>query len=228
MTGEHPQREGLGQLGSFLLLLASADAAFILVHFLRDFPPFDSSRLFSVETDKGYAEIFQYVKISWITLLLGMLWWRRRGGIFFAWMLLFAYLLCDDAMQLHEHGGSVVARTWGFDGALGLRAKDFGELAVTGAAGLAFLLLLLVMYRRSETAAREASRRLAFYLGIVVFFGVVVDMIHILSGNDGSAAILGAVEDGGEMVAVSIVCWYALNLVESRDGARASLRQFVT
>lgn len=217
----------LRRVGIFLLLLVSADAVFVVVHFLRDFPPFDSSRLFSLETDKGYAEIFQYIKTFWIVLMLAMIWMRRREGIFLAWMLLFAYLLGDDSMQLHEHGGRVVARYWGFGNAFGLRAQDFGELAVSATIGLAFLALILFMYRRSGPAAREQSRTLGFYLGVVVFFGVFVDMLNILASDGAGGELLGAIEDGGEMFAISIVCWYVMNLLEGRESARTSLRQLL-
>jgi hypothetical protein len=225
MTQETPLSGSLSRFGIFLLLLVSADAAFVMVHLLRDFPPFDSSRLFSLETDKGYAEIFQYVKFFWIVLLLALIWLRRREGIFLAWMLLFAYLLGDDSMQLHEHGGHVLARLWGFNNALGLRGQDFGELAFSATVGLAFLVLILLMYWRSAPAARGQSRTLAFYLGIVVFFGVFVDVLHILARDVAGGELLGAVEDGGEMFAISIVCWYVMNLVEGRESGLTSLRQ---
>jgi hypothetical protein len=227
MAQENPLRASPVQFGIFLLLLVSADMAFVAVHFLRDFPPFDSSRLFSLETDKGYAEIFQYVKTWWIVVMLALIGWRGREGIYFAWMLLFAYLLGDDSMQLHEHGGHVIAKHWNFVNAFGLRGQDFGELAFSAIFGLGFLLLILSMYWRSTNETKAVSRRLAFYFGVIVFFGVFVDVLHILAGEGAGSDVLGAVEDGGEMFAVSIVCWYVMNLVEGGENVRTSLRQLM-
>ncbi len=215
------------QLGLFLLLLISADAAFVLVHLIRDHPPFFSDSLFSLEQERGFAETFQYVKIYWIAIMLAVVWWRTREGVYFAWMTLFAYLLCDDSLQIHERGGHAIAQIWGIQDALGLKAQDLGELVVVGTIGLILLLFLVVMYRRSTLDAMRASRKLMFYLGVLVFFGVFIDTLHsLLRGSRGNAA-LGVVEDGGEMLSVSIVCWYVMNLVERNGNAEVSLRRLI-
>jgi hypothetical protein len=41
----------------------------------------------------------------------------------------------------------------------------------------------------------------------LLFFGVFVDMIHIVLLDHAWTAVLGTVEDGGEMLAVSIAVW---------------------
>jgi hypothetical protein len=221
------QFEIASQLGIFLLLLMSADAAFVMVHLIRDYPPFYSDSLFSLEQDRGFAEMFQYVKTYWIAIMFAVVWWRTREGVYFAWMTLFAFLLCDDSLEIHERGGHAMAQIWGLQDALGLKAQDFGELVVTGAIGLILLLFLLVMHRRSTQEAMRASRKLMFYLGLLVFFGVFIDLLHSLfRGSSGSAA-LGVVEDGGEMFSVSIVCWYVMNLVERNGNAQVSLRLLI-
>ena len=54
------------------------------------------------------------------------------------WTLLYAYLLCDDAFQIHERGGGAIARYRNYEGAFRLTAQDFGELTVFGVFGLFF------------------------------------------------------------------------------------------
>lgn len=138
------QRLNLG--GIFLLLLISTDVAFILVHLLREIPlSMFARRLYSLETDRGYAEIFQYVKTYWVVILLGALAWRTRAYVYAGWALLFAYMLCDDALMIHERGGGAIASRWGFESRFGLRPQDFGELTVAGAFGLAFLVLIAAL-----------------------------------------------------------------------------------
>lgn len=217
--------ERRSQCGIFLLLLLSADLAFIVVHFIRDLPPFLSHELFSLETDRGYSEIFQYVKLWWIVVLFAALWWRGRDRLYLGWMLLFAYLLGDDALGFHERGGHAVAELWSLQGALGLRGQDFGELAVSGTVGLVFLLIIFHMYLRSTPEGKTATRRLTFYVGVLAFFGVFIDMVHIMVGGDFGREFVAALEDGGEMFAVSIICWYVLYLMERRGNPPASLRQ---
>ncbi|MGH9877704.1 MAG: hypothetical protein ACRD5H_08705 [Nitrososphaerales archaeon] len=203
--------------------MVSADTAFVIVHLVHEFSPFLSNSFYSLETDRGYSEIFQYVKIYWIVILLAALWRLRREGVYVAWMLLYAYLLCDDAFQIHERGGGAIARHWGYENALGLRARDFGELTVAGALGLAFLVLIGIMYLRSACDARNASKDLTLLFSVIVFFGVIIDMLHIVAGDGYGNVVFGVIEDGGEMFATSAVCWYVLNLLERRGKAPTPL-----
>jgi hypothetical protein len=228
MRRERLPPERLQQAGLFLLLLISADTAFLIVHLAHELSPFFGNRLFSLATDGGYSEIFQYVKNYWIVILLAALSWRTRERVYATWMLLYAYLLWDDAFQVHERGGKAIAKHWGYEDALGLRAQDFGELTVAGAFGLTFLVLIGMMYLRSAHDARNASKDLALLLCVMVFFGVIVDMLHIaasrLVGRYAGMA-LGVVEDWGEMLTMSVVCWYVLNLLERGGNVPASLWQ---
>jgi hypothetical protein len=217
--------EHLNQVGIFLLLLISADTVFVIVHLVHKLSPFLGSSLYSLEADRGYSEIFQYVKTYWIVIMLAALWWRTREYVYVAWMLFYAYLLCDDAFQIHERGGGAIARHWGYEGALGLRAQDFGELTVAGVFGLSFLVLILMMYLRSTRDARNASKDLTLLFGVIVFFGVIIDMLHTVAGGGYVEAVFGVVEDGGEMFAMSVVCWYVLNLLERRGNVPTSLWQ---
>lgn len=222
MSYDNLLSERLNQVGIFLLLLISADTAFVIVHLVHELPPFLGNRLYSLETDRGYSEIFQYVKTYWIVIMLAALWWGTREYVYVTWMLLYAYLLGDDAFQIHERGGDAIARHWGYESALGLRAQDFGELTVFGLFGLPFLVLIVIMSLRSTRDARNASKDLTLLFGVILFFGVIIDMLHIIAGGGYG---FGVVEDGGEMFAMSVVCWYVLNLVERRGNAAISLWQ---
>jgi hypothetical protein len=209
-----------------LLLLISADIAFVIVHLISELSPYLNYWLYNLEIDEAYAGIFQYVKTYWIVIMLAALWWRTREGVYGMWMLLYAYLLCDDAFQIHERGGVAIAKRWGYEDALGLRAQDFGELTVSGVFGLAFLVLILIMYFPSTRDARNASKDLALLLGVLVFFGVGIDMLHIVVGDGYGTRVnkaFGLVEDAGEMFAISAVCWYVLNLFDRGGKATASL-----
>lgn len=223
MSHDTPLPERRNQVGVFFLLLVSTDTAFVIVHLVHKLSPFLSNTLYSLETDRGYPEIFQYVKTYWIVIMLAGLWRRTREHVYATWMLLYAYLLCDDAFGIHERGGDAIARHWGYENALGLRAQDFGELTVSGALGLAFLVLIGVTYLRSASDARNASKDLALLFSLIVFFGVLIDMLHIIAGYGYGEMVFGVVEDGGEMFAMSVVCWYVFNLVERRGKTPTSL-----
>lgn len=207
----------------WLLLLVAADSAFVVVHLVNKLSPLVENKLYSLGQDGGYAEIFQYLKIYWIAIMLGALWSRTREPFYAAWMLLYAYLLCDDALRIHEIAGGAIASAWGYREALGLRPQDFGELTVSGAAGLTFLIVISATYLRASVDARNICRDLALLLGLLVFFGVFVDMLHIMAKGRYLREALGIAEDGGEMLAVSAACWYVLRLLEHRGNAPAPL-----
>lgn len=225
MFDDHVRSDRLYRSGIFLLLLIAADTAFVVVHLLLNLWPLVADSLYSLETDLGYSEIYQYVKTYWIVIMLAALWWRARQSVYVGWMLLYAYLLCDDAFQIHERGGNVIVRNSDYQDALGLRAQDFGELTVSAVSGLVFLVLILTMYWRSTRSARNATQDLALLFGALAFFGVIVDMLHILAGDGQSEAFLAVVEDGGELLAMSLACGYVLNLLARRGSVPTSLWQ---
>jgi hypothetical protein len=206
MSRDNLPSDRSNQAGIFLLLLISADAVFVIAHLIHKSGW--GSHLYSLEADRGFSEIFQYVKVYWIVIMLAALLWRTREYVYATWMLLYAYVLCDDAFQIHERGGIAIAKYWGYEGAravtahegtLGLKPKDFGELTIYGAFGFLFLALISIAYLRSARDARNASKDLTLLLGVTLFFGVIIDMLHSVAGEDSYlAAVLGVVEDGGK------------------------------
>lgn len=213
---------------TFLLLLLAADAVFVGAHLVHSLTPFFNDRLYSIEQDRSYAEIFQYVKTYWVVLLLGALAWRTRESVFVAWMLLYTHLLFDDAFFIHEDGGAAMAARLGYVGAMGLRPEDLGELTISAIIGVVFLALILITYRRGGRDARNSSADLAALVGLLVFFGVFVDMVHIIVEAAWAKLTLAIIEDGGEMVAMSLTCWYVLRLLGRRGEVPLTLWQRVS
>lgn len=207
----------------FLCLLA-VDFAFVLLHFLQ-LTDFVDDPLFSLERDRAYPERFQYIKILSIAMLMLLV--RKRTNMigFSAWSLLFLYLLVDDAFQVHELFGGTIASSWAMSPALGLRAKDFGELIVSAIAAAFFLSLIAATYLRGSAAFRQASNHLFVLLLALAFFGVFIDMLHVAIDLGWKVSfVLGAVEDGGEMVIVTIIAWYALMISVRADDVGRSLQ----
>jgi hypothetical protein len=51
-----------------------------------------------------------------------------------------------------------------------------------------------------------------------------IDFLHTAELHEALKAMFSVVEDGGELVTLSVVCWYALKLVlASRSGAGAAV-----
>jgi hypothetical protein len=216
----HPWKEQFKKTSAstFLLILLVADCVFIFLHFLLVFTPLLNTKLFFLARDHGYPEIYQYVKELWIVVLLLSILIKTRALGYSVWALLFLYLLFDDALEIHETFGGYIATRPEFTPFLGLRAQDFGELAVSAVAAASLLAPLILFYIRGLDPFRQVTRHLLLFLLALAFFGVFVDMLHIPSKIGWNVVyLLVAVEDGGEMVVMSFIAWYVY-LLNVRDG----------
>ena len=147
----------------FLTLLILGDMGFIFLHILYTYTGLLSNDLFSIELDRGYGEMFQYIKEFSIVMLLLFLSKRRSRFLYFCWALLFFYLLADDSFQLHERLGSSIVNYLGMHPKYdirGIRAQDFGELSVSIFFGTIFIPLIAITHYRSDVVTREISKYL--------------------------------------------------------------------
>lgn len=138
----------------FLVLLLAADLAFIGLEVLHVWGYANDPR-FALGMERGYAEVFQYIKFFWIAFILSWFTLEKRQVLYGVGALLFVYLLLDDSLQVHERGGTALVDEMGIEAAFGLRAQDYGELVVSASAGLFFLLAGGLSYRYSDALARQ-------------------------------------------------------------------------
>jgi hypothetical protein len=191
----------------FLLLLA--DLAFMLAHGIYTMG-LVSSYVYSIDSDGSYAELFQYIKEYWIVIILFVIAIRRKHIIYFAWSSLFMYFLLDDSLKIHESFGKYLAEYFEFQPMFQLRAQDFGELSVSIFFGLLLFTLIGVSYLFSDNVAKRISKYLLILVFSLAFFGVIVDMLHTII--PWGYSLIGFIEDGGEMLVMSIIVWYVFNL----------------
>jgi len=208
----------IADASTWLVLLLLGDLAFIAIHGLWLALPGIEGRVYALDYDRGHAEFYQYTKALWIVALLAALTVRSRARGYLAWMAVFALLLVDDAMAAHERLGARLGNALPSIGFAGLRPHDVGEAVVAAAMGALVLGLLARSWRRGDAAFRHASGRLVLLLLALLFFGVGIDLLHALARFD---AALGPwlliVEDGGEMLTLSVIVWYVF-LLHKSDG----------
>jgi hypothetical protein len=190
---------------TLLLLLLAADALFVALHLAHVTTSVFQDPRFSLEVDRGFAEVYQYLKEYWIALLLILVARRRRAPVLLVWALLFGYLLWDDAFMIHERLGAALARELGLSGALSLGSQDVEEALVALAMGALALAALALTYVRSDGFSRRASRRLLRLLALLALFGVAVDVLHEMLTPGFWHAAAGTIEDGGELVVMSLI-----------------------
>lgn len=163
---------------------------------------------FLLSTERGYAESFQYLKFFWVIILFVYLTKFSGTKNYIAWVILFLYLLCDDALQIHEKLGKSISQNFGFTPPFNLRLRDFGELAISSVAGAILLPILIFAFRTGDTYFRRLSKDLFILIICLLFFGVFIDIIDIAL-NIGHAGAL--IEDGGEMIVCSLILLIVIN-----------------
>lgn len=195
-----------------LLLLFLSDIAFIILHLIYIYTPYLPSVRFSLTYAGGYSEFFQYTKEFWITVLFLALAIKHRSAMYSVLSLLFFYLLFDDSFEFHENFGATIAEFLNLQPAFGLRAVDFGELAVSAIAGALLMAALLVAFLLSDKTARRVARSIMAMIVVLVFFGVFLDMLDVLIESMGGSIIVRTIEEGGELIVMSVITWFTFSL----------------
>ncbi len=188
----------------FAAYLGAGDDFFLIKYF----------HLYRVDVDAGLAEWFMYLQgVACALLLLGVF-RATRQPVHAAWALIFLFVVADDAFMIHERLGAYLATAFGLPALPGLRPDDSGELLVWAAAGAVLLGILWRGFARSGRNARAAGGVLGLVFATLVFFAVVVDMLHIALGQLGTRLykLLPIIEDGGEMLSMGLACAIALLL----------------
>jgi hypothetical protein len=195
-----------------LRLFLSADIVFIVLHILYKTYILNSS-YFSLKRDLGYAEFFQYTKFLWIIILLIHIIKKTGSWQYISWLAVFTYFLADDALQLHENIGRNIAGNLDFVAPFNLRLQDIGELTVFAIAGLVLAALLILSYWKGSQTFRNITIDLLILTAILAFFGIFVDAAEIGVGlGVFIKETLGLIDDGGELIVVSVMLWYVLRL----------------
>ncbi len=221
-----------------LIFLLIGDAFFVIIHLALVFTPLSAGNEFYLDVDGGYAEWFQYLKLLGTVWLLAALVKGQRQPLYFVWLALFAFLLLDDALRLHETAGLWLANVTGLPSLAGLRPRDVGELFFAGLVALGLLTWLVLAYQGSNghfggtqcQRARQFSLVLILSLCLLGVVGVGLDMLEqMVTGWPTLHELLIALEDGGELVVVSVMVWLVYREARAVQGwtavqLRAGLR----
>jgi hypothetical protein len=191
--------------GKLFCLFVITDISFIILHIVYLASNFSISDAFSIEKDRGYAEIFQYLKTYWSALLLVYCAFQRRSLHYLSWALLFFYLQLKIPDMFNLRGG------------------DFGEIAISASAALLLLGMIGIAYRFGDRLFRQFSKYFIAMLFALAFFGIVVDLLHTAVQGSALQPFLELLEDGGEMIVISIMACCALILSERLQASHQEL-----
>ncbi len=220
------------QLFTILILI---DLVFMLLHVLYRQTSLLPDIRFSITRDKGFAEVYQYLKLLGIIFCMGLLFIRNRSLVYLGWLCIFLLVLVDDALQIHEQWGKSLGEFFGFQHRFGLRPQDFGESSVFCAYALLILAIVIISYRKERNSSHKlASAGLFLLLLLLMFFSVAMDMSHMvvvtLSPDQIKVSldlIFEILEDGGELIVGSLVAGFSYLLVNPKPQLSAVQRSAV-
>jgi hypothetical protein len=155
-----------------------------------------------LDRDGSLPERFEYAKTV-LLIGLALVCARLRGvAVFGPVVLTAAVLLLDNSLRLHEQSKAVLMPVLG-------ASKGPAELIYMIAVGAALLAALSFGAMR---AAADDRRILALFVAVMVILGGfagVADLLHTLFGSVSKPVdlILAFVEDGGELVTITLACF---------------------
>ncbi|NKI26584.1 hypothetical protein HCG49_08415 [Arenibacter sp. 6A1] len=204
-------------LGLMLVL----DIIFVLAHvliiyliFIRVEFDWSASMLFLVNRDGGYPEIFQYFKYLLVLGAIVYFFIKDKAYNYFSWFLLFVMLLLDDSLKFHERFGTWVVEQFNYQPAFGFRAQDLGELTYVALFGSLLLISMVIGFHRGNEEYKKKNIDLGLLFVLFLFFGIVIDMMHVLIGGGRYMQLIMVIlEDGGEMFSLSFLTWYFFFLI---------------
>lgn len=201
-----------------LLLLLGTDAVLILLHVLHVYSGYFADLSYSIGIERGFGETFQYIKEGWIVLMLVILAVRMRGPLYACWAALFGLLLADDLFIVRERIGMGIGLELDLGPLFGLRPQDIGELIVIGVFAALLVVPVISAQLLAGADARAFGRSMVLLVVAFVAFGGVFDMIHasVLS-HPSWASVLGTVEEGGEMMVMSLIVRFVFQTWHARN-----------
>ncbi len=201
----------------FLLLLLSADFAFIILHLVCKFNIVENweESVYNIAKDRGCAEFFVYIKYVWIILLLIYIIITTKRINYISWVLVFLYFLLDDSFQIHERTGNYFAMNFNFNVPLNLRLQDMGELSALAFFGIILFIILAITYFWGSRHFKKVSVDLLIFVVLFAIFAVFFDMLYVAINLVGYG--LGVLEESGEMMTVSCALWYVFMLALKKD-----------
>lgn len=220
--------EKRAELRLYVGLLLAGDALFILLHLgncLASPLGFEGSMLadprFALTFRGGYGEVFSFAQLFILTGILARTGLWTKQPVYLSWTVIYFFVLIDDSFNIHGYLGGLLAPSLPIAEVVGLTPQHAGELLSWLGIGCFAAAGLIQASSHTQIEHRRICQPLYWTFGLLLFFAVGMDTVHQAFGPlralvDG---LLSMVEEGGEMVAVSLTIGAAIVL--SRKAALA-------
>lgn len=198
---------------NLLLALLAVDILLIGFSALHVFVDSFAGERFSIQTERGYGEIFQYIKFLAAAALLGFFATRCSPPFYAVWSFVFGYLAVDDAFQFHERLGAALVDRLGLAQTVrGVGTASMGDVAAMAAIGIVIGAVVLWGYFQGGPRDRAIGRRLLVPVVLLGCAAVLMDAVRSLVHRLWMSRAVIILEDGGEMAAASLALAYVAAL----------------
>lgn len=169
--------------------------------------------LLNIAFDFSLGELFGYAKWATIIVLLWIVSRRTKNPALLACAALFAVMLADDSLQIHERLGEVAVNAEAVGEASWANRQTLGEIAVWAVLAVLLIPVMLFGFVKSTRAQWVPALRFLGLICLFVLFGGVVDSLHQPVANlPYGPQLADLVEDGGEMIVASLIVAHAVAL----------------
>ena len=194
------------QLFSFLIV---GTIVLIIIHLFHTYYGTPASDFFDLEVDNNLPELFLYLQELGIIVLLYWLYRKYDNMLYLAWAFVFAYVLIDDSLLLHERIGVFLVDYFGVENNFGVRGRDITEVIVQLFFGIPLMLFVAWAHVfKGDQNSRRVSIILFGLLILLVSFAIVLDWFHVKIMVIYLKPILGTIEDGAEMFVITGILWF--------------------
>lgn len=209
-------------VNQLLVLLLCTDGLLIVVHLLHWETAFFHGEKYAIWREGGIGEMFQYMKEFWLTIIFLYAGLKRANPMLIMWSLIFFYFLADDALRWHEDMGRVVANLIGLPALFGLAPQIQGQVVyAVGLAVIFFGVVGVLSYLRGREAL-VFSAGLFVLLGLFAVFAVLLDWVFHLFEDQTIRHYLVVIEEGGEMLVLSLIVWFVLTSLQKEPSGMRS------
>ena len=175
----------------------------------------------------GYPELFQYFKYVIIMFFVGHLIFIKKEYVYMPFLVLFLILLIDDAYQIHSKASWFFVHLFNLHAVLGIRGFIFGQLIYAMVMGSFLFGFSSLFYLKASERIRHTFLDIFMLFTVFLFFGLGIDVVHnLLEHVYMVSPILTLIEEGGEMIALSVLAWYFCFLVLTPDKKRRFLYHY--
>jgi hypothetical protein len=177
----------------------------------------------NIGRDSSAAELLNLLKWGIAIFACLAAYVRSRVPILLGLSVLFLICLLDDGLQLHERGSELLIEWWGLFRYFGHRQGIAGELIVWSILGTLALISLVISWRATERPERRQVLPIFVFFGAIVFCAVVLDVMHTMTESRSIiAGVVGMLEDGGEMVFLTLLLSYVWGAIYCEtEGSRS-------